>query len=91
MPNIGKKTLMTRVQIFKQESVNVPAGTFMAWRMDADSEDDSTSGVRVRVRCSYWYAPEVRRTVKMTLDSIASIGAHSTIETYELVSIDLGN
>ena len=91
MPNIGKKTLMTRVQIFKQESVNVPAGTFMAWRMDADSEEDSTSGVRVRVRCSYWYAPEVRRTVKMTLDSIASIGAHSTIETYELVSIDLGN
>ena len=90
MPNIGKKTLVTRVQIFKQESVHVPAGTFMAWRVDAESEEDSTSGVRVRVRCSYWYAPEVRRTVKMTLDNIASISAHSTVETYELVSFDLG-
>ena len=91
MPHVGKKTLTSRVQVFKQESVHVPAGTFMAWRVDAESEENSTTpGVRARVRCSYWYAPEVRRTVKMTLDSIVSISSHSTIETYELVSFDLG-
>jgi hypothetical protein len=91
MPHVGKKTLVARVQVFKQESVHVPAGTFMAWRVDAESEENSTTpGVRARVRCSYWYAPEVRRTVKMTLDSIVSISAHSTTETYELVSFDLG-
>ena len=91
MPQVGKKTLVSQVRVVRQETVRVPAGAFASWRIETDSEEDSsTSGVRVKVKCTFWYSPEMKRTVKMTIDSIVSIHALSGSEAYELVSFDPG-
>ena len=42
------------------------------------------------VKCTYWYAPEVKRTVKMNLYMKASTDAYTNNETYELVSFEQG-
>ena len=91
MPQVGKKTLVSQVRVVKQETVRVPAGAFPSWRIETDSEEDSsTPGVRVKVKCTFWYSPEMKRTIKMTIDSIVSIQAQSGSESYELMSFDPG-
>ena len=91
MPQVGKKTLVSQVRVVKQETVRVPAGPFSSWRIETDSEEDSsTPGVRVKVKCTFWYSPEMKRTIKMTIDSIVSIHAQSGSEVYELMSFDAG-
>ena len=88
-PSIGKRTLISQVRVVRQETVRVPAGAFASWRIETDSEEDD-SALRAKVKCTFWYSPEMKRTVKMTIDSIVSIHALSGSEAYELVSFDPG-
>lgn len=49
------------------ESVRVPAGQFKACKIETTSERMYAVNFNVVVKCTYWYAPEVKRTVKMNL------------------------
>jgi len=85
----GKITLASQVRVVKQETVRVPAGVFPSWRIETESER-AISWSRAKVKCTFWYSPEMKRTIKMTLDTIASLSANSGSETYELASFDPG-
>ena len=85
----GKITLISQVRVVKQETVRVPAGAFASWRIETESEE-SISWSRAKIKCTFWYSPEMKRTVKMTIDTIASLSANSGSEAYELVSFDPG-
>ena len=69
--------------------MRVPAGAFASWRIETESEE-SISWSRAKIKCTFWYSPEMKRTVKMTIDTIASLSANSGSEAYELVSFDPG-
>jgi hypothetical protein len=71
------------------ESVNVPAGTFKSLKVEIDSNRRPTEGMRskepVRTILTLWYAPEVKRIVKMTRVVLTEEGMHLDEDTYELV------
>lgn len=88
-PDIGKKTMVSRVKVVGQEIVRVPAGAFSSWRIEAESEDHS--GIYpAKVKCTFWYSPETKRTMKMTIDSNRLVAYQSGGESYELASFDPG-
>jgi len=91
MPASGKKTLVSQVRVVKQETVRVPAGAFASWRIETESEEDSSGqGAHDKVKCTFWYSPEMKRTIKITIDTIANIQVRSGSEAYELASFDPG-
>lgn len=55
----GRSTIKTKGEVVAYESVTVPAGTFMAYKIVF-----SMNGTRV---LQYWYAPEVRNLVRTNL------------------------
>ena len=71
------------------ESVNVPAGTFKALKVEIDSNRRPTEGMGsrepVRTLLTLWYAPEVKRIVKMLRVVLTDDGMHLDEDTYELV------
>jgi len=71
------------------ESVNVPAGTFKSLKVEIDSNRRPTEGMRsrepVRTILTLWYAPEVKRVVKMLRVVMSEEGTHLDEDTYELV------
>ena len=85
----GKITLLSQVRVVKPETVRVPAGAFASWRIETVSEE-SISWSRAKIKCTFWYSSEMKRTIKMTIDTIASLSANSGGETYELASFDAG-
>ena len=85
----GKTTLVSQVRVVKQETVRVPAGDFASWRIETESEE-SRSWSRAKIKCTFWYSQQMKRTIKMTIDTIASLSANSGSETYELASVDPG-
>ena len=92
MHHAGKVTLVSHLQVVGQETVRVPAGTFRAWKIETDSAEVATSGINVKAKCTFWYSPEVKRAVKMSIDSITSMQAYaSDMEIYELVSFHPDN
>jgi hypothetical protein len=69
----------------------VPAGTFQAIKIEMDSTRapiESAGGQSrepIRTVLTVWYAPEVKRTVKMLRVVLTPTGAHLDEDTYELV------
>jgi hypothetical protein len=70
--------------------VRVPAGEFKAWKIETTSESIYAVNHFFEAKCTYWYAPEVKRTVKMNLYMKTQTDAYSSNETYELVSFEQG-
>jgi len=81
----------SRGRIRGSESVTVPAGTFKSLKVEIDSTRRPTEslGMRshepIRVLLSVWYAPDVKRIVKMVRIALTSDGMHLDEDTYELV------
>jgi hypothetical protein len=81
----------SRGRIVGAESVTVPAGTFKALKFEINSNRAATgsSAMRinepVRVLHVIWYAPEVKRTVRMVRLVYTPSGSHLDEDTYELV------
>jgi hypothetical protein len=78
---------MTTVSIksFGEETVRVPAGEFRAIRVEAQSGSvTSATHGQSRVIVTYWYAPQLGRTVRITrrFESMASI--INTLDSFEL-------
>lgn len=90
VPPVGKKTIVSQVRVVRLETVGVPAGNFSSWRIETDSEEEISAGVGFRVKCTFWYSPEMKRTIKMTIENIVSIQVYSGTEVYELASFDPG-
>ena len=80
-----------RARIRGSESVTVPAGTFKSLKVEIDSNRAPTEGLGsrssepVRTLLTLWYAPEVKRTVKMVRIVLTEEGKHLDEDTYELV------
>ena len=91
-PQGGSNTQSAKSEVWVagMESVRVPAGQFKAWKIETTSESIYAVNFFSVVKCTYWYAPEVKRTVKMNLYMKASTDAYSSNETYELVSFEQG-
>ena len=84
----GKKKFLLDARTVKQETVRVPAGTFTATLVEAVVKENLGSSV-VTITCNYWYAPEVKRAVKMSLNIQHTVGAlNSAPEIYELISFE---
>jgi serine protease Do len=84
------QSVNSTVAVVATETVNVPAGAFKAWRIESTSEDLYAVGQFFLAKCTYWYAPEMKRTVKMILYYKARLDAISSVETYELESFEQG-
>ncbi|MFN0316835.1 MAG: hypothetical protein ACKVQA_17595 [Burkholderiales bacterium] len=85
---IGRKTAVSEVRAARQETILVPAGRFSAWRIE------TLSGVlagNTVVECTFWYTPEMARTVKMNLKIQSVYISLRTDETYELMSYQQGS
>jgi hypothetical protein len=83
----GKRQILAEARVLGQETVRVPAGQFNAWRMEAVSRNQWGSGT-VKITCNYWYAPEMMRTVKMTVEIEYQINVPKSTEIYELVAFE---
>lgn len=84
----GKHKFMMQARVIGPQSVRVPAGQFNATLVEASTTENLGSNI-VKVTCRYWYAPEVKRTVKMTLLVENSVPAiNGTSETYELTAFE---
>lgn len=87
VPRVGKRQFPTAVAVTAQESIQVPAGRFDTTKIETQSETfDHHSGHKARIKCMYWYAPAVRRTVKMQISLVSSWPTDSHEETYVLQS-----
>jgi hypothetical protein len=81
----------SRGRIRSSESVTVPAGTFNALKVEIDSTRapiESAGGRSrepIRTVLTIWYAPEVKRIVKMLRVVLTPEGMHLDEDTYELV------
>jgi serine protease Do len=84
----SKQTVQSEVQVVAREKVRVPAGEFTAWKIESISERMFVSGPTFVVKCTFWYAPEMSRTVKMNFFSKSSTDSLSGNETYELTSFE---
>ena len=81
---IGSRVLMFEVRVVGQEPVRVPAGTFNSWRVEALSQYTQHQTTSVRIKCTYWFSPEVSRAVKMEIADDWEAQIASSGETYEL-------
>ena len=87
----GKMSLVFQAQIAGKEKVRVPAGEFTAWRVETVSET-GLGLAPAQVTCTYWYTPELRRTVKMQTNTkwriTADLKREPDQEVYELLAFD---
>jgi hypothetical protein len=84
----GKKKFLMQARVVRQENIRVPAGSFNAMLMEAVVKENLGSSV-VTITCKYWYAPEMKRAVKMSLQMEYTVGAvNSAAEIYELVAFE---
>jgi hypothetical protein len=81
----------SQARIKGSESVTVPAGTFKTLKLEIDSNRQPTESLGNRSReptraiLTLWYAPDVKRIVKMVRLVMSDEGMHLDEDTYELV------
>lgn len=82
----------SKASLIGQESVNVPAGAFNAFKIEVSSTRNQSGSFTqaqiepVRVRYLIWYAPEVKRYVRMQRIIKSADGTESENDLFELVS-----
>ncbi len=85
---VGKKTVLMQARVVKQERVRVPAGEFDAMLVEVTSNDYFVQ-TNVKVTCRFWYAAQMKRAVKMSLQVNQSVSTNnSNPETYELLMFE---
>jgi hypothetical protein len=81
----GRAQFLSDARVVGEETVRVPAGEFKAWRIETVSNRVNQGG-GASLRCTYWYAPNMMRTVRMNIAIDAALIAASGEETYELAT-----
>lgn len=84
----GKHKFLMQAKVVRKETVRVPAGQFDATLLEVTANENLGSSI-AKVMIRYWYAPDVKRTVKMSFHIQYSVGAvNSNPEIYELVAFE---
>lgn len=90
LQHIGNQQFLAELKVVGKETVRVPAGSFEAWKLEATSVN-VWSGTTVRMKFTYWYAPEMSRTVKMMTETSTQVSANGVgKDIYELMSYEPG-
>ena len=85
---VGKHKFLMHTKVIRKETVRVPAGQFDATLIEAGANENMGTFF-VKVTCKYWYAAEVKRSVKMSLQIEYSLSAiNSNAEIYELMAFE---
>jgi hypothetical protein len=89
---IGRNSVKFTATAVGQENITVPLGKYNALRIEAQSTTISMAGTgaATRVKCIFWYSPELHRTLKMHYVVDSPVFAAQTVETYELSSFESG-
>jgi hypothetical protein len=80
------------VEVLGRESVSVPAGTFDAFKVQVWSNRRQTGSAAtlqvepVRVRFVVWYAPQVKRYVRMQRTVVSANNSEIEVDLFELVA-----
>jgi hypothetical protein len=82
----GMKSFSSSARVVGREKVKVPAGEFVAWKIETNSPDATGNSVH----CTFWYAPTSLRTIKMLLKVDSPVIAAQTNDTYELMAFERG-
>lgn len=80
----------SQAKVVGQETVRVPAGEFRAWKVETISGRITDADPVFFAHCTFWYAPDAKRTIKMVLFYKSVTLALSSTQTYELVSFEPG-
>lgn len=84
----ARKTGLSEMRVVGQERVRVPAGEFNAWKVETSSERMAYNGVFFSMKCMFWYAPEMKRAVRMNIVTESSVAVISNNELYELLAYE---
>ena len=85
---VGTQKFTMTAKVIRKETVRVPAGQFDATLIEAGTKENFGT-FSVKVTCKYWYAAEVKRSVKMSLLIEYSLSAlNSSAENYELMAFE---
>jgi hypothetical protein len=83
-------TEISTVSITARETVRVPAGEFKTWKIESVSESFYHGNHFFVAKCTFWYAQEIKRAVKMMLFYKSPADNYSSIQTFELQSFEQG-
>jgi hypothetical protein len=87
LPHAGTKNFVLNARVAAQETVRLPAGDFDTWRIEVLSEPEVGQHPS-RVRCTFWYSPQYRRTVKINLKVESPFIGAQADDTYTLVAYE---
>jgi len=82
----------SQAKVLGRETVNVPGGSFDAFKVEVWSSRSATGGATqasiepVRIHYLVWYAPEVKRYVKMQRRVLSAASREIEKDVFELVS-----
>lgn len=82
----------SQAKVLGRETVNVPGGSFDAFKVEVWSSRNATGGATramiepVRIHYLIWYAPSAKRYVKMQRRVISASGAENEKDVFELVA-----
>ncbi|MBT9466463.1 toll/interleukin-1 receptor domain-containing protein [Hydrogenophaga sp.] len=82
----------SQAKVLGRETVNVPGGTFEAFKVEVWSSRSATGGATqaaiepVRIHYLVWYAPQVKRYVKMQRRVISAANREIEKDLFELVA-----
>ena len=82
----------SQAKVLGQESVSVPAGSFQAYKVEvwsnrAQTGNSTTAHIEpVRVHYLIWYAPEVKRYVRMQRRVTTASNSESEKDVFELLT-----
>jgi len=84
-----KSTVMFQVRVVGRETVRVPAGEFNAWKIEATGDGPPyQTNVPLRIVCTFWYASDLLRSVKMRVLYDSTIATSVSQDVYELVAFE---
>ena len=86
----GSKNLDMKMNIAGAERIRVPAGEFLAIKVEGITESVSLHQAgHSSIRLVYWYAPQVKRTIRFIREVRFSHPGNSQEDIYELASYKL--
>jgi serine protease Do len=84
----SRRTLISEMRVIGRETIEVPAGTFNAWRIETISSRLDQNSVSFNVRCIYWHAPEMQRAVRIQIVTESPVAVLTNTETYDLAVLE---
>ena len=78
-----------KLEVLGSERIRVPAGEFMAIKVEGVTNTYKNTYASQSLKLTYWYAPQVKRTVRLIREMRSDHLASRQEEIYELASYKL--